>query len=1380
MPQTMTPYGRAIGTYGRDGNTHLGGSANVLANPAVANLPHPALAYFDMLGVPDQVDPNNMDDLPHDSQTIASMYQHQTPTMIKKFLITDTLENELFQHFTVCPPIDASGNPEGIGTHVLRFGTAPLTPQPEGSSATLIHHKFERTQVHLERYGQAMELHDDFALTEDGRTMYQAYLNNMSSNMMFSGMMAVMTALLHCYDPKRDYVAVYGGNSALGKHQGLNTMNWLFGALHKCEKAYYQVAIHANQVGNAQSANGQYTHVFVTESALNQITQGDPYHSEYFRNGPGNKEMLEKGPKALTRMPDGTIIVKEPDYIVTGTDMQPGEKLQMLEQHVSTGRFNAVLLDDTLLTKTDPDPRVDMSLGFLNMDLGDGQIQVQKMADLVKALVCWGPDGDLRKDAYEKLASGKNAEALAQTLGIGSENLRPNGQGTALIDTFIVEESPDLRSIVRIVGNMHSAYLDAESQSKIARIAAVAVRKLLTEEDVRLMNVAIQFSEDNKNASPTSRYAEAFAFSLLGAANARRPYNSHGVPSIPPLANVEAAWGVRFPGGAGAPAPAFEADLRVPFPGFSSIKHLRTVRDLVQRGLGDWAGVAGLSADYVAKLYEVSLGVSALEKFARACKLVWSPAAAPNVFFRASALPFWNRSGNAREDEIDAFIQNIVLGIGYPTGFLVAANNQEALQAGVAGQDRFVLRFDGANAGRIIDDVPVQGFVRALGLDPGAYGGIANLKNVLAALYKNGAFGDSGNDFFPQAFQAGQPAAGRDAAAVQANFVRLFGRLVVESADGTETRGLAAVTAIIAERAKVDGDMNDVNVRNGVLDARIRAIAAMLTKTKAMADDAGPANGELRTDGKELAMAARLATMAARPAGNKRKLVRQGEEGVIDAAFAALDPNILADNVGQVANSTLSFSAQRWKEMFDAGAPGNFLFPADPANPVNAWLNNRAGFRQDSAAVRTLYGQAAREKYHIDDTCMGKISGAVFADSHNGAGAPNKRARTRTNSMDEEFGGHVAGAKYAYVPPQRDAFEGMPRNMRDVIQEDAMDVDGDTRDFFNARTAGTHRMAPGSAVAQGANKFFQWRWGHAIENYANDVILLAQHLLLLGARVHRDSFVNMIENGVPPPVGLVTVDPFIELSMTHAVFVVAGCGNLYYGFPQLSTSYDAMHKILHAYLTVWLKAHVHLPENVFIAENVAFNGYRGGGNGSLVRSIWTDTDEIPPPNGYDYDPQDPSARRAHRFVLHVGVRTRVADLPNPFPLTGTFGGRGAFHGVGRFVNRDQSGMRDRKGPLYDSALIVNEICKFHMLNRGSSANDLINAENFLIRRDMVSDTRNALCFMADQWGRNQATGSHSERMLTGTGPLGKLCPGVMSILHGKPGLIEKKMAICVF
>lgn len=1400
--------GRVVGSFFQHGQTHLGGAQNVLTNPSIDVQPHPAHRYFDMFGVPPKVDPNNLDNLGHESHTIASLYEGAEPTKIKNYVIADTLQNEEFQHFVVCPAIDASTNMEGVGTHVLRFGTSPLSPQPEGSSGTLIKHRFERTKVKLERWGQAFELHDDFAQTPEGAELYQQYLTMLNHDMAFSGMMAVMSALLHCYDPTREFVARYG-RSAGAAHQSLDTMNRMFGSAHKRRMAFHHLQNHANQVARAQSANGQFSHVFVTEKTATQFLFGDPSEYIYSEHGPGNRKGIDGGTAAFTRMQNGTIVVKERDYNLDGTTDQPGTRVQLLEQRVSTGRYNALLLDNTILTTSAPDPRSDMSLGYLDMDTGDGQIKVQDMSDLVRAMICWGPDGSLNRRAYEHLVSGKNAEILAQRLGLGSDGLRTrNG---VLIDPFVVDEVGKNRAIVQIVGNMHTAYFGPEAQSTIARIAAEVVRKHMTDDDMRAMNVAIKFAEDAKNAAPDSAYSVGFASaSIFGPVPAavgnaapgpppRIPFNVHGVTDIPDVVKLRAAL-VASRAVAGQNAGAIIAAAtplinRGLFPGFSTIKHLRTVRDFVSVKEDDWYEI--LTPENQKLLADVAVGVGALEKFARVCKLIWSVPAAQNVFFRASALPFWLRTTTTKEDEIDAFLQNIVFGLGYPTGLVVAANNNAIPDAFALPQDHLPLRFV-VPAGladpeekQIVRPI-IDAFFAALGLNAADYGNEAARRAALDALYKDNAFGDSAtkvftNDFLGAAQNAAAVGAAPGATAdsfAQSHLERLFAGLRVEnSPPGTAaaaTRGLAAVTSILISRVSPVSD--DQQGRLNLLDARVRAFAAVLAKFEKERDDDVPrgANGDIAVDDKALRQAAWLGSMAARGAAGKRKLVRTAEEALVEDARQAARanqgnyPDVRAEPA--IRNTNLSFSAVRWREVYAAAAPADnatkYLVATDPANPVNAWMARVDGRLGGNPQANEYHALAAREKYHIDDTCMGKISGAAFDDP-----APKENAAKRMRTRDENFGGRVSGARYINLPPRPDAFGGMSVAMANELRDDAMDVDGDTHNFFNARRPAPHRIAAGSAVAQDANKFLQWRWERSIENYSADPVLLAQHLLLLGARVHRDSFVNMIENGVPPPVGIVTVDPFIGFSMTHAVFAVAGCGYLYYGFPRLATSYNAVNKILHAFLTVWLKASIHLPQNVYIAENISFNSYLGGGNGSLVRNIYSEDDDMPPEEGYDYYPSEPKSRRANRFVLHVGVNTKLCNLPNPLPLCGTFDGPGAYHGVGRFVNPEASGS-DQQGLLYDSALLVNLIAQFDRLNNGTSVNQLSAAETFVARGDMVAGSYNTLCYLSDQWMRNRATGAHDVHTITGTGPLAELCPGVMKIMCGDvPGLIEDQLKV---
>lgn len=1382
MSRFLSPFGSTTGSFARDGIVHLGGAPGVVANPGVTNNPHPIQQYFDMLGVPDAIKDSPLDTLPRDGHTINTLFDGMEPTMIRKFVIRATLESPLFQHFAVCPPVDAKDNFEGIGTHVLRFNTAPLSRTPEGASGTFVRHRFEKTAVKMERWGQALELYDDFTLLPDGQKIYEAYLDNLNSNMTFSGMMAVMTALLHAYDNKRSYMQNYGGNYGLSTFQNMGEINRMFGGLHKTSKYFYQLGDYAAQVSGKQATAGRFTHAFLTAKALRQVAFGDDFNSEYSRHGPGNMKVLEEGTDGITRMPDGTIIVKEPDQAVDGTDLEPGKTLQMLRTSVSTGRFNAMLLDPALVsTHHGPvNAKTDMTMGFLNMDRGDGQIETQTMKDLVSALVCWGQDGELNRRVYEYLTTGKNAENLAQALGVS--NLTVDAEGVPLLDPFISTHPGGVRLPTRIVGNMHTAYLDADSQNIIADSAAAVVRNEMTKEELKAMQIAIKFAEDNKNASPESATAIALAIATvsagvdrggpaadpLQAAGARRDRNIHGVFDLPSLVELRNAYTAVTGAANAVPYPLSE---RVVLPGFSSIKHLRTVRDFVSERPRNWYADNRFTAAAQSHLDAVADGVDALIKFAGICRRIWSPMSAVNTFFRREALPWWIRSNDRGEDEIDAFLQNIVLGIGYPTGLRLGALAADPARDPSA----FTFIAQAAPPGNAdVANGRVTAFLDAIRGQEQLPANVADQRVLLEEAKNDGAFGANIDRFWIPASRLG-PLGAPVVDPPATVLTDLFADLVItDPRGGADKVGFAGLLEVINDRMPRNKFPAGAAGNQPYFSARIKALSDILSKLDTDRGDAAagvPVRMSIQALN-TLALTAQL-TMT-------RAYTMQGEpENSAEAERrAALAGPRRGGLPAAVRDSGLSFSANAWARVYVNKGPAELaampLLATNPANPGYEWLGQSFMDNADQD-VRTYYSKAAREKYQIDETCMGKIAGAAFSpQSSESVERPAKRPYMPSSDNHDGFGASMiaAGARYAYVPPARDPYDGAPRYVQDAAMRDADGSDDPRAAVMSSYSRAPHRVS--AAVLQEANTHFKWRWRQSVEAYPNDIVNLSQHLLLLGMRVHRSSFVNLVENGVPPPVGVITVDPFLRFDMTHAVFAVAGCGNLYYAFPQLSMSYDANHKVLHAFLTVWMKAHVHLPENVFVAENVAFESYEGGGDGSLIRTIYSDeaTYEEEPVNGYDYDPGNPTERNGNRFALHVGVSTRLADIPNPLPLTGSFSGQGAYHGIGRFVNTRENAPR-RRGLMYDSALVANRVCGFSALNRNSSP--ITSADSFVLRTEAIGDSFNTVCYIADQWKRDHSNGSYKLRAIIGDGPLGRTTEGVMAEMNGGIGLIENKV-----
>lgn len=1367
----LTPFGRATNNFSNDGNIHLGGAPNVVSLPGVTPQRHPIMKYYDMLGVPDKLKNMPTDQLPVTSATIASAFDGEEPEIIRNYVIEATLDNALYQHFAVCTPVDVKGKMKGIGAQILRFNISPLSSQPEGTSGTFIRHRFEKTKVKLKRWGQALEIWDDWSKMPDGQAIYEAYLRNIATNTTYSGMMAVMTALLHAYEPKKSWMQQYAPNYPSSGFQDLGDMNRMFGGFHKREKFIYQLSDHAAQVSRKMTTGDKFTHCFLTTKAARQVALADEFNHNFYQHGPGNMEYLKNGSDGIMTMPNGTKIVIEPDSYLDGTELREGEALQLLRQKVTTGRFNVSLLDRTIVGAVDRVvPKRDLGISYLNMDMGNGEIVHQDIKDLIRAMICWGRNGELHRSVYNHLTSGQNAEKEAQKMGIRELN-RAN-DGATLLDVFIAEHVGGVRLPVHIVGNMHSAYMDNDAQNCIAKSAAFAVKEEMSEDEIKAMRVAIKFAQTNKNVLPTSLAARAFAYAsvipvVVGGGGGlqtngqRYPLNVYGVYDVPSLGQVQTA----FDGLAGRGGGNYGLDDTVVFPGFSTIKHLRTVRDFAIARGGDWYSANGLSSAARNHLSRVADGVDALLKFAAICKRIWSPASAKNTFFRKEALPTWNRTQNATEDETDAFIQNIVLGIGYPTGLVtdagVVPNN---------ATDRDLAYFDFRTDADVTDE-RVLDFVNIVVGQVSIPVSLASWRQRLQTSVARGMFGSSLPLFFPANLRRSNN--GDSERVVLEN---LFADLVIRDAEGTETTGLDGLMAIINARlARATVTSEDVQ---WLLDAHVKGLSAMreLLENKREGRAAGvkvtiPSPEVVKTLANVRILAQRALTAESEPESSAQAARN---------AVSGLRPDGPIDN-RNVATTTLSFSGEAWRRAYTGRTADELLdmtlVAADPMQP-GTWLGRNARSNATQAS-RDFTAMAARAQFSIDETCMGKTAGALFVDNvREAAAAPaTKRAYVPSTFDAGDFGSESsmsAGASFFYEPEARDPYEGVPASVRQRMELDASgDLDTPRVDLNNPYQRGPHRRAvSGVAQIQEANAHFDWRWRHAVDNFASDIILLAQHLLLLGTRVHRDSFVNLVENGVPAPVGLITADPFITFTMTHAVFARAGCGNLYYSFPSMANNYDANHKVLRCFLTVWMKAHVHLPEDVFVAENVAFDTYVGGGDGSLIRDIYVeDPFASAPPGGYGYDPANPETRRGNRFVLPVGVSTQVKDIPNPLPLNGTFAGNGAYHGMGKFINTQNGGPR-RTGFAYDSALVANFIAKFYQLSRRVSPSQFQTVASFVERTDIIGAAFNTVCYKADQWARDHGDGGYKRPVQTGDGPLEQTSEGVMVPYGGKIGLAQ--------
>lgn len=556
-------------------------------------------------------------------------------------------------------------------------------------------------------------------------------------------------------------------------------------------------------------------------------------------------------------------------------------------------------------------------------------------------------------------------------------------------------------------------------------------------------------------------------------------------------------------------------------------------------------------------------------------------------------------------------------------------------------------------------------------------------------------------------------------------------------------------------------------------------------------------------------------------AGDSRDVTGDYEEvsGRVDDAIAAMGGRI---TVPRTTNLFLSISPEYWRKVAElasrlTGRPGNkaganlsLLRPSDPAAPVERFLGltpdfvsalNAVGgvdpgvvgpFKDSPFSEEILKFSRGRAKFALTSTSQHPSSRPLFAMA---SFKPPQSKKVRyfdeddTNyDMTDDFSSYPrSGGKFMTIPPstpgysQQPEFEPWYRNDLDSHVSSDTGVASGERDAgttFHAQQRGPHNLPFGQLRAQqmdttqqGPNQFWEFRWNHFKERYGTDFTILAQHFLYCGTRVNRDVFSNMAEEGILPPITLIPVDPWMDFETNSMVFVKAGeqTGFLSYDLQDLSISYDGSHKLLYGFLTLWMGAMVKRIENVLVLPHVMFDGYHRGGDGSLIRNIYSRNSEVAgDPEDFDFNPYNPQARKAHRLVLYGGASLKVKDVPDPIPLTGSFV-TGGYSGIGAYVRKEDMG-RALNGQAYQCALVANRKVGFYMLNREERMLD--EDAPFNARSMQLERMSNLLCSQGNQFAMDPSSGSFKRRFLTGTGPLGKLCEGVGKVFRGSTAIIS--------
>lgn len=792
-------------------------------------------------------------------------------------------------------------------------------------------------------------------------------------------------------------------------------------------------------------------------------------------------------------------------------------------------------------------------------------------------------------------------------------------------------------------------------------------------------------------------------------------------------------------------------------PGFSNMSHMRYLANAHRMGAtGNW----GKIETYRTAFAHISEGMEALDRITDQMRQTWSLQNNPNLFFHPDNLPYYQRPDDPIEQALTTFQQDVVQGVRYAVGMQI---NMRYFGGMPGHSTQGYRQYDLPRKG----DKSAKKWAKQMGFTGAEKDG--DLKDI-----GHGAF-ESGNMPGPLA----------DKMKTEAG-VKTW-QEAYESSPAARTAGLAngtwnTMAGAILELCKQSSVWSNADSRErGAMLARIVAGIDWTVAHERSLDTSGETTDLERLV--NMAMASRKSY-----AGHYTSSHGRNPPEIIDP------PQDYDGDAPRYINTRLSLAPGYWKSVEGLvrslggnskyvryGAAMSILRPADPSAPNNSWLgasaysgtvpdeNNVASFARD-----IINHARARPFGSLSASMLDPVTKRLAA----APGESAKRARTEEGGRSA----HARHAGYAYSAPNTytSATSDSTGAYGEWFQE-ALRTGGDQRSYANMHplAKSPHYGAPETIQHAttgfsdfAPNPYWERRWGEVMGDYSNDLLPRMFHLAFMGLPISAHSFANLARAKIPPPITLLPADPFIELRMMSMVYVKKGrqTGFLGYHLSDESITFDGSAKYISANFTAFFGAAVQDPRNVLIVDHVAYDGYVKGGKGTLVRKVWTEDRHDGPESEYQFNAMRPGARTGDRFVLYDGASRRDADIPDPFPLAGSYV-NSKYTGLGTFL----SGNVPPNGLASACLLLVNLKAGFWRLNNNMPAGP--SDELSWKERKAISESRfNLVCSRANQWGPDRSTGSIKQRRKRGTGPLGVLCEGVRPILDGNPGCIEELIA----
>lgn len=281
---------------------------------------------------------------------------------------------------------------------------------------------------------------------------------------------------------------------------------------------------------------------------------------------------------------------------------------------------------------------------------------------------------------------------------------------------------------------------------------------------------------------------------------------------------------------------------------------------------------------------------------------------------------------------------------------------------------------------------------------------------------------------------------------------------------------------------------------------------------------------------------------------------------------------------------------------------------------------------------------------------------------------------------------------------------------------------------------------------------------------------------LLGAVPSAQLLCNLHENGIPSPISLIVMEPFIDFRMNSMIITQGGPDTGYLGYHLVAQTkgFDSETRMATAHVSMWLMGLIKEPKNVLQIPYASFAGLVRGGTMRLARNMRSQAHDVSD-RAVDWDAENPMARQADAFVAIGGGNLTKRNIGGALPLAGATTNPEYRVSGDRVMPQAYVPEIPENTQAYPSAIMMNYKAQFPRLN--GRCTEAARAPSSIgdIRQypPGTTNTRwNGWLHQGLQWQADPFNLNHFTVLYPGSGVFAGIGPGDGPKLRGEPGVLS--------